>query len=55
MTVKKLIALLSLFPDDMNVMITYDRNVRNIDKVSTVTDVDTDIISVNIIAKKEYR
>ena len=52
MTVKKLIALLSLFPDDMNVMITYDRNVRNIDKVSTVTDVDTNIVSVDIVAKR---
>lgn len=55
MTVKKLKALLSIFPDDMNVMITYDRNVRNIDKVSTVTDEDTNIVSVDLIAKKEWK
>lgn len=55
MTVKKLKDILGTFPDDMNVMITYDRAVRNIDKVSTVVDMDTDIVSVDIIAKKEYR
>lgn len=55
MTVKKLKEILSTFPDDMNVMVTYDYNVRNIDKVSTVTDIDTNITSVDIIAKKHYR
>ena len=52
MTVKKLKKILDTFPDNMNVIITYDRAVRNIDKVSTVTDVNTNIVSVDIIAKE---
>lgn len=55
MTVKKLKEILDTFPDNMNVMITYDRAIRNIDRISTVTDIDTNIVSVNIIAKREYR
>ena len=54
MTVKKLKEILNTFPDNMNVMITYGSAVRDIDKVSTVIDIDTNIVSVDIIAKREY-
>ena len=54
MTVKELKEILNTFPDNMNVMITHDRAVRNIDSVSVVTDIDTNIVSVDIIAKRYY-
>lgn len=55
MKVKELKEILSTFPDNMNVQVTYDYYIRNIEKVSTVVDIDTNIKSVNIIAKKNYR
>ena len=54
MTVGELKEILNTFPDNMNVMVTYDTYIRNIDMVDTVVDIDTDITSVDIIAKREY-
>lgn len=51
MTVKRLKALLSIFPENMNVVISYDRYACDIEKISMVTDVDTNTVSVDIIAK----
>ena len=54
MTVKELSEILNKYPDNMNVQVTYTCHVRDIDKVSTTVDINTNIISVNIIAKNNY-
>lgn len=51
MTVKELKEILDTFPDNMNIKVTCDRVVRDVNEVSTVVDMDTNIVSVDIIAK----
>lgn len=51
MTVKELSDALSLFRDEMNVNVSCDKYVRGIMKITTITDMDTNITSVDIIAE----
>lgn len=51
MTVKELSDALSLFRDEMNVKVSCDKYVRDIMKITTITDMDTNITSVDIIAE----
>ena len=51
MTVKELSDALSLFRDEMEVKVSCDKYVRNITKVTTITDMDTNMTSVDIIAE----
>ena len=51
MTVKELKEILTLFPDSMTVQISCDKYVREIVEASTIVDIDTNVVSVNIVAK----
>lgn len=51
MTVKELKEILTLFPDGMTVQISCDKYVREIVEASTIVDIDTNVVSVNIVAK----
>ena len=54
MTVKQLKDSLSQYPDDMNVKVSCDVFVRNVADVTTVVDMDTNIVSVDICGE-DYR
>lgn len=47
----ELLALLESYPDDMEVKVVCDRFVRPIERVSTVVDMDTNIVSIEIVAE----
>lgn len=46
-----LIALLAAYPDDMEVKVVCDRFVRPVTSVSEIVDMDTNIVSIEIIAE----
>lgn len=51
MTVKELKEILTTYPEDMNIKVSCDRFVRDAIEVSPIVDMDTNIVSVNIIAE----
>lgn len=51
MTVKELREALALFPDAMTVKAACDKYVREVQKVTTVVDIDTNEVSVEIVAE----
>ena len=51
MTVKELQEALALFPDAMDVVVSCDKYVRHVHKVTTITDIDTNRVSVNMVAE----
>lgn len=51
MTVKELKEILTAFPDDMAVRASCDRYIREIVNVTTIIDMDTNIVSVDIMAE----
>ena len=46
-----LLARLSSYPDDMEVKVVCDRFVRHVTAVSEIVDMDTNIVSIEIIAE----
>ena len=51
MTIKELKEVLTAFPDDMDVRVSCDRYIRKIIDVNTIIDIDTNIVSVDIMAE----
>lgn len=51
MTVKELREALALFPDTMIVKAACDKYVREVQKVTTVVDMDTNEVAVEIVAE----
>ena len=51
MTVEELMDALRLFPLAMDVKVACDKYVRGVEKVTTVTDMDTNNVSVEIVAE----
>lgn len=51
MTVEELMDALRLFPLAMDVKVACDKYVRSVEKVTTVVDVDTNSVSVEIVAE----
>lgn len=50
MTVRELINVLAIYPDDMDVKISYGHCINNVDYVTTIIDIDTNLTGVDIHA-----
>lgn len=50
MTVEELMDALRLFPLAMDVKVACDKYVRKLEKVATVVDMDTNCVSVELVA-----
>lgn len=55
MTVKRLKEALSKYPDDIEVKVNIDCELRKLDDVSWGMDMDTNVIYVWLIGKKKER